>query len=84
MWFLGIGLALLAMKYLQIAPVADWSIFLVLSPFLLAVLWWTWADNSGYTKRQAHRKEELRREERQAKQRANIGLPPDNTMKKSR
>ena len=57
MYFLGLGLILLAMKYLEIAPVATWDWMVVLAPFALAVVWWTWADASGYTKRKAMERE---------------------------
>ena len=60
MYFLGLGLILLAMKYLEIAPVATWDWMVVLAPFALAVGWWTWADASGYTKRKAMERENAR------------------------
>ncbi|MBK7049473.1 MAG: TIGR04438 family Trp-rich protein [Rhodoferax sp.] len=60
MYFLGLGLILLAMKYLEIAPVATWDWMVVLAPFALAVVWWTWADASGYTKRKAMERENAR------------------------
>ena len=39
----------------------------------LAVAWWTWADNSGYTKRKAMEREEARRQARIDKHRSDIG-----------
>ena len=51
MYLLLIGILGLALKYLEIGPVADLSWWWVLSPFALAVAWWSWADSSGYTKR---------------------------------
>ena len=64
MYFLGLGLLLLVMKYLEFGVVAGWDWWVVLSPFALAVLWWTWADWSGYTKRKAMEKEDARRQSR--------------------
>lgn len=64
MYFLGLGLVLLVMKYLELGPVAQWSWWLVLAPFVLAVVWWTWADKSGYTKRKAMELEDKRRDQR--------------------
>lgn len=64
MYFLGLGLALLAMKYFELGPVAQWSWWFVLAPFALAVIWWAWADNSGYTKRKAMEQEDKRRDKR--------------------
>lgn len=64
MYLLVLGLILLGMKYLELGPVAQWSWWLVLAPFVLAVIWWTWADNSGYTKRKAMEREDKRRDQR--------------------
>ena len=51
MYLLGIGLLLALLKYLEIGPVAQWSWWVVLVPFGLTLLWWGWADSTGYTKR---------------------------------
>ncbi|MBK0393890.1 TIGR04438 family Trp-rich protein [Ramlibacter algicola] len=74
MLFLGIGLILLALKYFEIDPVAAWSWWVVLSPFALAVAWWSWADWSGYTKRRAMDRENARKQARLDKQREAIGI----------
>ena len=74
MLFLGIGLVLLALKYLEIDPVAAWSWWVVLSPFGLAVAWWSWADWSGYTKKKAMDRENARKQARLDKQRDAIGI----------
>ena len=64
MYFLGLGLVLLTMKYLEIGPVSAWSWWIIFVPFLGAVLWWAWADASGYTKKKVMEKENARRQER--------------------
>ena len=69
MYFLGLGLLLLALKLLYVYPVAAWSWWAVLSPFALAVVWWAWADASGYTKRKEMEKMDAIREERIQRQR---------------
>ncbi|MBX3654408.1 MAG: TIGR04438 family Trp-rich protein [Ramlibacter sp.] len=74
MYFLGIGIVLLLLKYLEIGPVATFSWWLVLSPFALAVAWWTYADASGYTKRKAVEKENAKKQARIDKQRENLGM----------
>ena len=53
MYFLGLGVILLLLKWQEIGPVATWSWWTVLAPFALAFVWWTWAEWSGYTKRKA-------------------------------
>ena len=64
MYFLGLGLILLLMKYTELGPVATWDWWVVLSPFGLALAWWAWADSSGYTKRKAMERENARRDAR--------------------
>ncbi|WBY02360.1 TIGR04438 family Trp-rich protein [Ramlibacter tataouinensis] len=76
MLFLGVGLILLAMKYLEMGPVAAWPWWAVLAPFGLAVAWWSWADWSGYTKKKAVQKENAKRQARIDKSRENLGMVP--------
>lgn len=74
MYFLGLGIILLLMKYLEMDPVATWSWLVVLAPFGLAAAWWAWADASGYTRRKAMEREDKRRLDRINKQRENMGM----------
>jgi small Trp-rich protein len=78
MLFLGLGIILLVMKYMEMGPVAAWSWWIVLSPFALAVAWWSWADWSGYTKRKAMAKEDARKQARIDKNRQQLGMTPRN------
>jgi small Trp-rich protein len=73
MYFLGLGVILMAMKYLEIGPVAVWPWWVVLAPFGLAMAWWAWADASGYTKKKAMQKEEARRQARIDRNREAVG-----------
>ena len=73
MYLLGLGLALLVMKYLEIGPVAAWDWWVVLAPFGLAMAWWAWADSSGYTKRKAMERENARRDDRIERNKTAIG-----------
>lgn len=74
MYFLGLGIVLLLMKYLEMGPVASWNWVIVLTPFALAVVWWAWADASGYTRRKAMEREDKRRQDRINKQREALGI----------
>jgi small Trp-rich protein len=74
MYFLGLGIILLLMKYLEVDPVVGWSWLTVLAPFGLAVAWWAWADATGYTRRKAMAREDKRRLDRINKQRDAMGL----------
>ena len=74
MYLLGIGMVLLALKYLEIGAVAQWDWWLVLSPFALALAWWAWADWSGYTKKKAVERMDRRKQDRIDKSREALGL----------
>ena len=76
MYFLLLGIATLLMKYLEFGPVAAWSWWVVLSPFAMAVVWWAWADRSGYTKRVEMEKMEKRKTDRIERQREAMGMLP--------
>lgn len=76
MYLLILGLVLLAMKYLELGPVASWSWVWVLAPFGLAVLWWAWADWSGYTKKKAMARDDARRQRRIDESRKTLGMLP--------
>ena len=73
MYLVGIGIVFLLCKYLEIGPMANWDWWFVLSPFALAVLWWAWADSSGYTKRKAMERENARKQARVDKNKLAIG-----------
>ena len=73
MYLVGIGIVFLLGKYLEIGPMANWDWWFVLSPFALAVLWWAWADSSGYTKRKAMERENARKQARVDKNKLAIG-----------
>lgn len=76
MYLLVLGIALLAMKYLEIGPVAQWSWIWVLTPFGLTVIWWWWADKTGYTRRREEEKMQERVQERLDRQNKAMGIAP--------
>ena len=76
MYFLILGLVLLAMKYLEFGPVANWSWTVVLAPFALAALWWAWADWSGYSKKKAMERMDKRKQDRIDKHKEAMGITP--------
>ncbi|MBC7435552.1 MAG: TIGR04438 family Trp-rich protein [Bdellovibrionales bacterium] len=73
MYFLGVGVILMLLKYLEIGAVANWSWYVVLAPFALAMAWWAWADATGYTKKKAMERMDKRKQERIDKNREAIG-----------
>lgn len=73
MYLVGLGLALMIMKFLEFGLVANMPWLWVLSPFALAAAWWAWADASGYTRKRAMERENERKNARIDRNRANTG-----------
>jgi small Trp-rich protein len=86
MWFVGLGVLLLVMNLANIGPVGAWTWeddwWLMLAPFGLAVVWWAWADATGWNKRRAMEKIDARREERRRKNLDALGLGGDQYKKR--
>ena len=76
MYFLLIGIVAGALKYLEIGPFAPLAWWMVLSPFGMAMLWWWYADKSGYSKRKEIEKMDKRRDDRIEKSRKAMGMLP--------
>jgi small Trp-rich protein len=76
MAFLVLGVLLGLLKLFDIGPPAAWSWWVVLAPFGFAVLWWAWADWSGYTKRKEMDKMDERKEARRRKNMVALGIDP--------
>lgn len=73
MWFMMIGVALLAMKLLELGPGAHLAWGWVLAPFLLALAWWKWCDMTGMSSRRAMERDAQRKEERRRRQVVSLG-----------
>jgi small Trp-rich protein len=76
MYFIILGVLLILLKLAEFGAVAEWSWWIILSPFALAVVWWAWADASGYTKRREMDKLEEKKKERRKKNLAALGQEP--------
>jgi small Trp-rich protein len=74
MWFLMGGVVLLVLWLGDIGPFGNLSWYWVALPFLAAVLWWWFADNTGYTQRVAARKDEERKLARRERDMEALGL----------
>lgn len=82
MYLVGLGVILMALKYLEIGPVAVWEWWVVLAPFGLAMAWWFWADSSGYTKRKAMEAMDARKKDRIERNREAMGFLSSKNKKK--
>jgi len=74
MYFIVLGVLLLAMKAAGFGPVAAWSWGWVLLPFVGAALWWAWADATGWTKRREIDKMEAKKRQRRIDNLDNLGM----------
>ena len=74
MYFLLLGIVLLVMWYAEIGPVAAWPWYFVFAPFALAVIWWWWADMTGYSKRKVIERENEKKKARIDKSREAMGI----------
>lgn len=76
MYFVLLGLLLMVLKWTETGPVAQWAWWWVLSPFLGAVLWWAWADATGYYQRREMRKMDEKRDLRRERDMDALGTGP--------
>jgi len=75
MYLLLLGIVLCVLKWAwPIEPVASLPWYWVTLPLLGAVLWWAWADWSGYTKRKSVERDETRKQARIERQREQLGM----------
>jgi small Trp-rich protein len=76
MWFLGVGVLLLLMKWFEIGPVANWSWLWVIAPFILAMVWFEVIEPMlGLDKKKMHDNVEKNKQERVRKA-LERGTPP--------
>jgi small Trp-rich protein len=74
MWMVVLGVLLILLKVGDIGPFGMWSWWAVLWPFVVAVVWWAWADSSGWTKRREMDKMDAKKADRRSKNLANLGM----------
>jgi small Trp-rich protein len=71
-----VGVLLLAAKLAEFGPTAGWSWWIVAAPFVGAVLWWQFADATGFTQRRAMQKMDDRKAQRRDRSLEALGLDP--------
>ena len=80
MYFVVIGVVVILMNLLGIGPPAAWTwniggdLGKFCVPFGLALVWWVWADATGYNKRREMEKMERRRQARREQNLEALGL----------
>jgi small Trp-rich protein len=74
--FVVVGVLLMLAKWQEFGPFASMSWWVALAPFGIAVLWWEFADSSGWTKRRIMDKMEKRKQDRREQQMEALGISP--------
>jgi len=80
MFFVIVGVVIIALNLLGIGPVGDWNwnftgdVWKFTVSFILAALWWAWADKSGLNKRREIEKMEARKRARREDNLEAMGL----------
>lgn len=69
-----LGVLLLTMWLGDIGPVGAWPWYAVFWPFGLAVVWWAWADATGWTKQREIIKMDKKREKRRIENLDALGM----------
>lgn len=81
MWFIVLGVLLVAMKLADFGPVAVWDWWWVLSPFAAAAAWWAYADSTGLTKKREMDKLEDKKLERRRRAMEALGIDREQQKK---
>jgi small Trp-rich protein len=69
-----VGVLLLLAWFLELGPVGEWPWWILPIPFGLAMVWWSFADNSGLTQRRAMQRMDDRKQERRDRSLEALGL----------
>ena len=80
--FVIVGVLLVAMKLVDLGPVATWSWGWVAAPLGVALLWWWYADASGLNKRREMSRMEERKAARRRSALENLGAGPEAEKEK--
>lgn len=82
MLFALLGVVLVLMNLFDIGPPAAWNyeffgdLWKFVLPFILAVVWWSYADVSGLSRKREMRKMDERRESRRQRNLDALGVDP--------
>ena len=80
MFFVVVGVLIIAMNLAGVGWFATWDwhmtgdLWKFCLPFVLALLWWTWADKSGLNKRREIEKMEARKQARREENLVALGM----------
>jgi small Trp-rich protein len=87
MLFIIVGVILIVLRMAGVSPMADWNLeffgdlWKLVWPFVLALLWWKFSDDIGWTKKREMEKDEERKADRRRRTIDNLGLGPKDPKK---
>ena len=87
MFFVIVGVLIILTNLADIGPFAGWTwnitgdLWKFCVPFVLAALWWVWADKSGLDKRREIEKMEARKKARRTENLAALGFDEKSRRK---
>lgn len=88
MYFVIAGVLIIALNLLGVGPMAAWTwnisgdLWKFCVPFVFAVVWWAWADVTGYNKRREMEKMEARKQARREQNLVALGM--DKTARRAK
>lgn len=80
MWLVLLGIFQILLYAAEIGPFAHWTwdlsggFWLFIWPFIGALIWWAWADGSGYTARKEMEELDQRKQNRRVKNLVDLGM----------
>ena len=90
MLFVIAGVLIIVLNLLDVAPFGAWTwhftgdLWRFTVPFILAVLWWAWADKSGLNRRREIARMEARKLKRRTEQLTAMGMDAAGQRKSKR
>jgi len=88
MYFVIAGVLIIALNLLGVGPMAAWTwnisgdLWEFCVPFAFAVVWWAWADVTGYNKRREMEKMDARKQARREQNLVALGM--DKTARRAK
>ena len=88
MFFVIVGVIIIVLNLAGVGPIGLWNweitgdLWKFAAPFILALLWWTWADKTGLNKRREMDKMEQKKQNRRKENLEALGMGPRSRKKR--
>lgn len=74
MFFIVIAVILIALKLMEVMPFVNLGWAWIVALFVMASIWWFWADSTGFTKRKQQERMDDKVKKRVERQKESLGL----------